>query len=212
MRALLALLAVTTVARAEPASITIENSALWAMTEAPVSVRFAIGTWTTVAEKKSKTVSVAVAAKAIPIDVRAPATQHPFRRWAMILPGTKYRLVGNPCAMYGLELDPKPDASGESRMQVDATALPKRFFPLVIATDAGGEDEDREGITLDAPAISAPFDMPVSAMCARSGTPIVVYSKAVKRRIVDEMVIGHPGALHTLTVTKRGAFAITLAR
>lgn len=207
---LLLILALAATAHAEPARITIENSALWPSHDKPVSVRFAGGAWHRVRTGKARTIEVPVTTKAIAIDVQAPSGAKSFRRWAMVKPDTAYRLIGNPCAMYGLEVDAKNE--NPSTIRVDASALPAAWFPIVVSTDLMVmDDEEPSGPTLDAPGVSAAIELEVSAMCARSGSSVIVYSKPLKRAIFDETLIAHPAVEHTLTLTKRG-FTITLAR
>jgi hypothetical protein len=211
MRALLVLMLVDS-AHAAPSKLTIANSALWPSHPKAIAVRISGSGWVVV--RKDRTVKGAALAappegKAVAIDVKAPHDGTSSRRWAVVLPDHAYKIVGNPCAHYGLEVD---GAEGDSRLRVDASALPQALFPLVISTDHSDDGEPTADAMLDRPGVSAAIDLPVSAMCARSGTSLVVYSQATKRRLFDESVIAHPGALHTLALGKRGGFTITVAR
>ena len=183
-----------------PATLTIQQH------EKPVAVRVGGGAWQKVAADKTavSTVKAPAGGKAVAIDVKTHGKT--IRRWAVVLPDQAYRLVGNPCAFWGLEVDAKAEA--EERLQVDASALSPKLFPLVVGTTE--DDGEPDGVVLDAPGMSAPIELPVSAMCSRSGTHVVVYSRATKRRLFSETVIPQPGALHTLKLGK--GFTITVAR
>ena len=182
-----------------PATLTIQQH------ERPVAVRVGGGAWRKV--DANGTASTKITApddgKAVALDVKTRGQT--IRRWAVVLPDRAYRLVGNPCAFWGLEVD--ATAETEERLQVDATKLAQKLFPIVVSTSEG---DDPDGVVLDAPGTSAAIELPVSAMCARSGTHVTVWSRAAKKKLFSETVIPHPGALHTLALGK--GFTITVAR
>jgi hypothetical protein len=201
----LALLVVAGIAHAGPVPMSIENSALWPSHPKPVSIRIDGGAWQKVGTGKkigAAPIKVPTGGKAITIDVQAPSGAKSFRRIGVVLPDHVYKIVGNPCGTWGLDVDARDDGN-ESTIQVDASALPAKR--LVIVVEAGE-------IELAAPGTSLPLGMPVSAMCPRSGAPLRIKSVAEKRDLFDASVILHPGALHTLRFTKNGTFTITVAR
>ena len=215
MRSLLAVMILATSAYAGPSPVTIVNGTLWPSHPNPVSVRIGGGPWQKVGTKLSvdaPPIKVPTGGKAIAFDVQAPSGSKSFRRWAVVVPDRAYRVEGNPCGTWGLEVDSKgDDEAGESRIQVDASALSPKLFPLVISTDGDMDGEPTSDTILYEPGMSLSIQLPVSAMCARSGTSLVVYSRATKKRLFDESVIAHPGVLHTLRLAK-GSFTITIAR
>lgn len=213
MRSLLAVMILATSAHAGPSPVSIENSALWPSHPKSVSVRIGGGPWQKVATKTSVAappIKVPAEGKAVAIDVQAPTGSKSFRRYVVVLPDHSYKIVGNPCGTWGFEVDPDPD--GDQMLAVDASALSPKLFPLVISTDNSDEAEPSPDAILDAPGTTAAIVLPVSAMCSRSGTSVVVYSRAIKRRLFDASVIAHPGLRHTLRLLKSGAFSITIAR
>ena len=208
------------VAHAEPrARVTIKNGAGWPSHDKTIAVRVDGGAWHKIASgRTSRRIAIAAPAtgRAVAFDVRAPKTGKPFRRWALVMPGITYQVVGNPCAFWGLNVIRDRDPDGEyvpERIQVDTTQVAPSLFPLVIATTLGDNEPElgETGLVVDKPGVSAPVELMVSAMCMRSGTPVVVYSRGAKRRIFDETIIGHPGALHTLRLEKAGGFSLVVA-
>jgi len=198
MRSLVCVMLVATTAHAGPAQVTIEKH------DRPVSVRIGAGPWQKVPENKSVAappIAAPAGGKAIAIEVQSPTGSKGIRRLAVVLPDLAYRIVGNPCAFWGLEVD--VESEGEARIQIDASAISRKLFPLSI-------DASFESTVLEAPGTSEAVEMLASAMCSRSGTHVVV-TAANKRKLFDANVIPHPGALHTLRLVK-GSFTITVAR
>jgi hypothetical protein len=187
-----------------PATITIENKGGWpSTTQLPIAVRIDGGAWQRLApDQTTRPIDVKVGkARAVLIEVKHGKST--IDRWAAIVPGTSYRLTGNPCAYWGLYVD--DDAGGHARFRVDTSKVAAREFPLDLTV---GYPSD-EPLVLDKPGLSAEVEMHLSAMCPRSGGSVTVRSRATKRTLLDATVIGHPGRLHTVTVAG-GKLALTV--
>jgi hypothetical protein len=205
MRALLVVAVLATPVAAGPtATVTIDHGTEWrAGNGKPVKVRIGGGAWQKVASgQASRPLAIAVTSKrAIAIDVQVPGMK-PFRRWVALVPDASYRMVGNPCAIWGLDVDAEADRP--ERFRIDARGLPPRMFPIVISTVDYPDTGSAETAILDKPGMSAAVEMHVSAMCSRSGGRLTVRSKPTKQVLLDETLIAHPGRLHTITLAKPG--------
>jgi hypothetical protein len=203
---IIAALAAPAAADSKTAQVTIEHRDGWQHgSTKPISIRIGSSPWRQVAAGQTTAavdVPVAASGSAIAFDVQVPSGSKSFRRWAALVPGATYRVVGNACARWGLELDGKPPGDPE-HVRLDARNLPATAFPLVISSSDSETASDTTAI-LDKPGMSAPIELPVSAMCPRSGTRVTVRSRSSKKLLFDQSLIPHPGRLHTLRLVKPG--------
>jgi hypothetical protein len=192
--------------RPRAATFTIHHDKWWPDHVKAIAVRAGGGAWRPVKPKGSAgPFAIAVGkSAAVMFEVRWGSRKEPIRRLAAIVPGTKYRVTGNPCAFWGLDVidGPPADPDATERVRIDASALPASAFPIEIK---GGLDDN---VVLDKPGVSAPLELVVSAMCPRSGSQVIVRSGG--KAIFDESLIPHPGRLHTLRLGKRGAFTLVV--
>ena len=203
---MLAVLAASAPVAAENrATFTIQHDKLWPEHEKAISVRAGGGPWRRA--KPSSTIGpFAIATRpgsaAVMFEVRTGTHKKPMRRLAAIVPGTKYRVTGNPCAHWGLDIIDAVDGIDDGEhVRVDATSLPASAFPIEIEVALL-----EEKLVLDKPGVSAPLALSVSAMCPRSGSQVIVRSRG--KAIFDESLIAHPGRLHTLRFAKLRSFAL----
>lgn len=200
-------LVVALAAWAQPAELVVAHERGWRQSGGALSVRVGGGAWQMV-QPGASLGPLALDAGATVIEVKPPGGGSPVKRLAVLEPAARYRLGGNPCAVWELVTESK--GVEPTTLTLDLRGVPAQLFPLRVST-ARGEGDD--AFVVDAPSVTEPVTPALSAMCLHSGFPLRVTS-GTKAVLFDAELILEPGGDWgaRLTLDKKGKGVASFSR